>query len=143
MNLNDYVVRGDASAIQMGVLSARADASVAAQALASVAAPALAWVDAFKSGRMTRSIQVSRRSNHDMAPFNGCQTQNEKSVTVSSTPIIQWVSTNPKKGTCKTDLSGETPQIDEVDQRNKQELRCGPVRPQPHPNNLSAARTKN
>ncbi|MEP3640149.1 MAG: hypothetical protein ABJN14_23100 [Paracoccaceae bacterium] len=135
MNLNDYVVRGDASAIQMGVLSARADASVAA--------PALAWVDAFKSGRMTRSIQASSRSNHDMAPLNGCQTQNEKSVTVSSTPIIQWVSTNPKKGTCKTDLSGETPQIDEVDQRNKQELRCGPVRPQPHPNNLSAARTKN
>ena len=50
MILNDYVVRGDASAIHTGVLGVRADASVVA--------PKLTWDDAFKSGQTPRSIQA-------------------------------------------------------------------------------------
>ena len=106
MILNDYVVRGDASAIHTGVLGVRADASVAA--------PKPTWDDAFKSGQIARSIQAFDRSNHDT--IEGRHTPHE---------------------------NGVTPQNNDVLPRDKQELRRGPVRPQPRPNNLRAARTKN
>ena len=135
MILNDYVVRGNASAIHIGVLGLQADASVIA------IKPT--WIRAFNSGQIARSIQAFDRSNHDMTSMERRHIPHENGVTLASMSIMQCVSPNLKNGTYQADALGETSQSNDVLPRDKQELRRGPVRPQPRPNNRRAARTKN